>query len=168
MPSRTEEIEKDKLFSKVPKGDNYLGNTETIKNLLDYHLSVWLDEVDGVSEKKAVAATEDRAKELASIFLGKKSDTFYPIPRWNETGGIDEFLADQVGIDETDPEVRMRHSFLKFFDEALDIAKLASDETLFDEQWEWKIGALVHRWTNLLIGLSDSEIDSMILEETDG
>ena len=133
--------------------DNYLGDRLTIQAVLRYALGQVSTKLeDGGDGQLVVSVVRPWSRWLSKVFLGQDND-YKPIHKWNEPGAIDEFCAKWIGSSETDPELRMEHVFVKFFNEILDLAEYAGTDGVLDEQWLFQMDLILENYINLLLGI---------------
>lgn len=141
--------------TKAAGGENYLGERGVVEALVRKTVADLLDKWQLIDNDDS-AAKQRVMKMLATraglILLGK-SPLFVPVHRWNEPGGIDEFLAKWQGSAETDPDDRMEHAFIELFDAVLSVAAYAGTEGVLPEQWQFQFDAEIYRFVSLCIGI---------------
>lgn len=146
----------------------YLGDVHTVKNLLRYYVSQFIDTPDDYKKL---------CKRLAKILLGEHKD-YRAAYRWNQPGVIDDYCAKFLGSSETDSTKIMEHCCLMLFDAVAKVAEIAGEDDVKDEEWEWMMEAVFETYTNAFIGLSPATVGAMLPdvvvhneeqgEETDG
>lgn len=126
---------------------------KAVKDLLKTTAQEFLDGLQG--DQLASAVADPLAKWLADVLLGKDPD--YPgMPGWNEPGGIDRFVAGQVGAEETDPEIVLEHMATSLFAEVAQVAAYAGEDGVTDEQWQWQYEDALDRFTRLCLGIPEA------------
>jgi len=133
--------------------DNYLGDPMVVEVLLRTMASNVLDERTRRLGSSA-PIEEHHAVSMAQIFLGQNSD-FTPMMNWNEPGYIDEFVTENLNINETDPLIRMKTFFIVFLIDLYNIAIYSGKPGILDEQWKPQVDALIDYYRDLLMGYAN-------------
>ena len=134
---------------------NYLGSPETVDYLLRDFARRAIHRVDP-EDKTHQWAHADIADcvELANIFLGKDQN-FATIPNWNRPGRIDEFAKERMNL-QGDSQQIMGAVFREYLKDVYRLYQYAIDGAA-PESWEFQVDALVHEYTNILLGVRESE-----------
>jgi hypothetical protein len=96
---------------------------------------------------------------IAEILLGRHSD-YAPQPAWNRDGGIDAWVAEQLGLTETDPVKRLQTALLNALGHFLEIASYSEQPNVSQEEWAFDVDVLLADYRNLLLGIQEVEIKS--------
>lgn len=135
--------------------ENYLGDRSVVESLVRKAVSDLVDKyqtIDDADEASKIQVMTMLAERNGLVLLGK-SPLFTAQRRWNEPGGIDEFLAKWLGSSETDPDKRMEHAFVILFDQILEVAAYAGQEGVLPEQWQFQVDGIIHRFVSLCMGI---------------
>src|SRR5690606_30869892 len=132
-----EETEREKMLRdenpfeldcrKILKG-NYLGDLEVIQNLLGFsliELSSQLQNEYADTIKKKIVILKRHATWIGGILLGRNRSC-QKMDKWNTPGGIDEFCAKWLGLKDKDPDIRMEHALIRFYDDFLGVLEKTS------------------------------------------
>lgn len=140
-----------KALQAATTDSQYLGDIMVIdglfRNLFNDALKRRLENVSD-----ATAQDDKDATTLAKILLGKYEE-YQGQPEWNRPGGIDEYVAEKAGIEETEPEARVATAILQKIVEFYKIVTYSQQPEVLDEQWAWQIDALVADARNLFLGI---------------
>jgi hypothetical protein len=136
---------------------NYLGDLGTIDGLLrNLALNAIARRTRG-SEVYVVdlqADEADRAETafLARILLGGHGD-YAPQPQWNRAGGLDQYLADEFSLDETEPEARVQSVLLAFLETAQTIVQENGEAFVSPQACASALNVLIELYRNALLGI---------------
>jgi len=150
----TRDVSKDNPLKRVAsdlKSEAYLGDLSAVLALIQFNFQSFLEGIEKPGSDWE-SASRRTGLELAKIFLGKDS-RFKSVPRWNEPGVIDEFLAKWQGLSETDPTVRLVHSWMQFLREQAEVMVHLAAGHVTDEQAKPEVAAITQRYCYLLIGV---------------
>lgn len=136
---------------RASKDGNHLGKAGDVNLLLSLYVSRFIDGVP----------PDFLSTRLARILLGRDKN-FVPVRRWNEPGGIDEFLKPIVNSTETGPVSIVKHAVIKLFLEIAEIAEAAQKDSLLPEQYEPAINETILRHARLFVGISPAEQELML------
>lgn len=135
--------------------EGYLGSTSFLDGLLRVMVSDWTDALG------AGTATADVAKRLAQnyseILIGKR-EGFGAVPGWNVEGGIDRFVASQLGLPETGRDA-IEHALVQMLAQCTSICNYADEPGVLDEHWRWQVDAMFEEFTNLFLGIPGEDPD---------
>lgn len=159
MIDRNALIESDKPFvasmAAVGAAEGYLGSTAFLDGLLRVMVSDWMEALGSGT------ATPDLAKRLvdedAAILFGEV-DGFGKLPGWNEPGGIDVYVAAELGTSDTGRDA-IENALIQMLKQATAIANYADEPGVLDEQWRWQLDALFEEYVNLFLGMPGEDPD---------
>lgn len=112
-------------------GKPYLGDQAVVRDLVgdlgSEALSRLVKFSSGEIDQEAVSAADvAEATALAKVFLGQ-NDEYNVVQGWNEPGKIDDFVAAQANIGETDPVQRLATLFILVIQDMYAAARLLDD-----------------------------------------
>lgn len=166
MPEDVRDISKDvpfKAATKAAKSGGYLGDRAVIDAMLRVAVHDAMEKLrTSHSEQLQRRAIQEPSREMAAILLGMRAEHFTPMPRWNEPGGIDVFLAKWCGSSEAAPRRRVEHAFVKMFIELLDIINDAS--IIFPDHMQTAVEAVLEKYALLCLGIDPPTQDMLELE----
>jgi hypothetical protein len=138
--------------TKALKGSdgNMLSDPQVVYDLLEYNVLAWRDEI--LQDKDPEKVTNKYAKAVAKAFLGKDKDQV-AVHRWNEPGGIDQFMKRHVGTKETKAQDIMEHMFIKVLEEVADIAARAGSPGVHVDQYSGSLKETLNRWSQIFTGV---------------
>lgn len=158
MAKRPAELEAD-LFRRslavINSGAAYLGDDDVIRGLLAMvcHDAMRLSG-SAADVPDPAAAIEKSARACARVFLGMDR-RYVPVPKWNAAnGGIVPFLKTWCGCDDEDPEDAVTHAALVMVSELFDVADLADQPGVLDEDWQCQVTEIIERYAKLFQGMS--------------
>jgi hypothetical protein len=141
----------------IDRGDDEgcLGSTTFIDGLLRVMISDWTDAL------AAGTATADLAKRLcednAAILMGKR-EGFGAMPGWNVEGGIDLWVASQLGTSERGQDA-IENALVQMLIQATSICNYADEPGVLEEQWKWQVDAMFEEYVNLFLGIPGEDPD---------
>jgi hypothetical protein len=166
MPNAKEKDVPFKAASKSAKAGRYLGDREVIDAMLKVAVHDVMEKLAAThSPQWERRAIQEPSREIAAILLGMRPKDFDPMPKWNEPGGIDVFLAKWCGSAEITPRRRVEHAMLNMFGELLDLAIIAGTPGVYPEQVQYGVGAVLEKYALLCLGI-DLPSQAMLELET--
>jgi hypothetical protein len=127
----------------------FLGNKETVQVLIRVSINDFVQDL----KRKRKDTIPINTQRLARILLGKDR-RFTAQYKWNEPGGIDQFLKIQINSTETDPMHIVSQAVMAMFGEVVDVIHYAGESGVLPEQWVWQGEAIIDKYTDLFTGVS--------------
>lgn len=141
----------DALIEAGPtRGKPYLGSPGVVDQILRHAL------FDVLAARRAgddlVEHVKTKAADLARVFLGQ--DSSYQASYWNREQGLATALVERcdIGGETSDAVMRL---FVRMYREFIEDMASHEHERLSDEQFQQSIGALLVKYTHILIGRGD-------------
>ena len=130
----------------------FLQIEETEKDLGDYqYVQAILREMVG-SAFETLDESDFDAEMVDALATRTAEKLLTPgLRKWNEPGGIDVFLAKQLGIDDSDPTGRVATALLRMLGECIDVATISGG--VLDESWQATVDAILDQYTWLCLGV---------------
>ena len=156
------DVGKDHPFKAAMKAVDelvHLGDVKSVENLLRFYASEFADRSQGPADPLPVITK--LARRLAKILLGE-DPAYSPMYRWNQPGVIDEYCAKALGSSENTPLKVMEHCVMMFFEELSEVAVIAGTDGVLEEEWGWKVEAVLEKFTNAFVGLSPATASVML------
>jgi hypothetical protein len=159
MVTRSDVIGSELLFTDaiaaMDAAEGYLGSADFLSGLLRLLVSDWTELLGSGT------ATPDLAKKLAdeyaAILFGEK-EGYGRLPGWNEAGGIDVFVASELGIPDTGRDA-IENALVQLLMRATAIANYADEPDVLDEHWRWQVDAMFEEFANLFLGIPGEDPD---------
>lgn len=145
---RPELLEEELFVDELNVGDvDDLTNQNTVRVYLG-------NQVTDLFEKAATGKGVPRlarkmARRGAADFLGENDQ--YHTSRFNSPGNIDAFLKQWLNIKDRKATNVLQATFLRMYDEALDVAKAVGNGAIAEE-YEPALEDILHRYSQLLVG----------------
>lgn len=158
--------EEEHLFTvalEAAKTGQYLGSRETVDAIVRFGVMDFLSRYpDAKDQKGRIRAMARPARVIARVLLGRNKN-YVAVSGWNQPGGIDAFCAVHLGCGETDPDLRMEQSIIKLFNELLEVAEIAGDDDVLEEQVQGPFNDVIEKYVQVFLGVSPAQQDAMML-----
>lgn len=144
--------------------EGYLGSVRVVEGLLRVMVSDWTDALGSGT------ATADLAKKLATeyseILIGDR-DGFGKVPGWTKPGGIDVFVASELGLPERGRDA-IENALVKMLTQTTEIVNYADEPGVLPEHWQWQVDAMFEEYVNLFLGVPGEPADEPSEPLTEG
>lgn len=135
--------------------EGYLGSVRVVEGLLRVMVSDWTDALGSGT------ATADMAKKLATeyseILIGNR-DGFGKVPGWTKLGGIDVFVASELGLPERGRDA-IENALVQMLTQTTEIVNYADEPGVLAEHWQWQVDAMFEEYVNLFLGVPGEPAD---------
>ena len=131
----------------------YLGDPKQIEAILQMAASDFWDAMDNEDSALVPDIAEQIARRAADILLCKIPGVL-PVPGWNNTSAIIEFVADRIGMQIGEkPEDVIVVAIFEMFGKFQRLCNFAATPGASDEQFSTRVGAIYEEYRNLFMGI---------------
>ena len=132
----------------------YLGSTVLVEALLRNFVRESLERwtVEPLETEHARAGDQSAKSRLAEILLGRV-EGYAPQPCWNADGGLDAWVAEKLGLAETNPRERVEAALTILLASFHALVNECAEAELPMEDCTARINELIETWRNLLLGI---------------